>query len=323
MTVMKKSLIIFAALGALMWAGCAPVELVSEDVPERQVLKGDTTWTLTVLAEMGDPETKGLAIEGSDEANTTLLKSVWLTGEEVYVYLGEEMVGKLFATEDASDPHRATLSGSLTVASITPGQTRFTLLTPYCRDDWTYIGQGGMLLVNDGGVSGLYNSIAARYHFSQADDVVVTSLTVADDGKFSMTTSPAVFKNQQSVFRFNFRFQKGGVGEKTPVKAVGALITGDGGGLWKGWNMGTGPIPVWLNEPTTDPFFVALRFEDQATKENLKFEVFDENGITYYGSKEIPANYKPDGFFISAKNTTLTDRLKLMLHSTGDVDTVL
>ena len=299
---MKKTLLILTALEALLWAGCAPVELVSEDVPARQVLEGDS-WTLTLRAEMGDPETKGLDIDGTDEANTTLLKAVWLTGEKVYVYLGEEMIGTLMATEDASDPHYATLSGKVTVAGITPGQTRLTLLTPYCRDDWTYIGQGGMLLVNDGGMSGLYNSIAARYHLAQADDVLVTGLTEADDG--------------------NFRFQEGGAGEKTPVETAGALITGDGGGLWKGWNMGTGPIPVWLAEPTVNPFFVALRFKDQTNRENLKFEVFDADGITYYGSKEIPAEYKPNGHFISAKNITLTNRLKLDVSSAGEVDVVL
>ena len=320
---MKKTLLILTALEALLWAGCAPVELVSEDVPARQVLEGDSTWTLTLRAEMGDPETKGLDIDGTDEANTTLLKAVWLTGEKVYVYLGEEMIGTLMATEDASDPHYATLSGKVTVAGITPGQTRLTLLTPYCRDDWTYIGQGGMLLVNDGGMSGLYNSIAARYHLAQADDVLVTGLTEVDDGKLAMSASPAVFKNQQSVFRFNFRFQEGGSGEKTPVKTLGALITGDGGGLWKGWNMGTGPIPVWLAEPTVNPFFVALRFKDQTNRENLKFEVFDADGITYYGSKEIPAEYKPNGHFISAKNITLTNRLKLDVSSAGEVDVVL
>ena len=320
---MKKTLLILTALEALLWAGCAPVELVSEDVPARQVLEGDSTCTLTLRAEMGDPETKGLAIDGTDEANTTLLKAVWLTGEKVYVYLGDEMIGTLMATEDASDPHHATLSGNVTVSGITPGQTRLTLLTPYCRDDWTYVGQGGMLLVNDGGMSGLYNSIAARYHLAQADDVLVTGLTEVDDGKLAMSASPAVFKNQQSVFRFNFRFQEGGSGEKTPVKALGALITGDGGGLWKGWNMGTGPIPVWLAEPTVNPFFVALRFKDQTNRENLKFEVFDADGITYYGSKEIPAEYKPNGHFISAKNITLTNRLKLDVSSAGEVDVVL
>ena len=320
---MKKSLIILSALGVLLWAGCAPVELVPEVVPELQVLKADSTWTLTVRAEMGDSATKGLDIDGTDEANTELLKSIWWKDDKVFVYLGEEQIGTLTATPDETDPHKATLSGTLTSTGITLGQTRLTLLTPWPREKWTYVGQIGLLQVNDGGPSGLYNSIAARYHLAQAGDVLVTGLTTADDGKVTLTTNPALFENQQSVYRFNFRFQKGGVGEKRPITTVSASITGDGGGLWKGWNMGTGPIPVGLFEPTADPFFVALRFADQTTRENLVFEVVGDDGVTYLGSKEIPANYKPDGFFISAKNTTLTDRLKLMLHSTGDVDTVL
>ncbi|MBR5735712.1 MAG: hypothetical protein IKX60_02815 [Bacteroidales bacterium] len=320
---MKKALIILTALGVLMWTGCAPVELVPEEVPGKPVLKADSTLTLTVRAEMSNPETKALAIDGTDEANTTLLKSMWLTGEEVYVYLGEELIGKLKAVEDATDPHYATLTGEVTAAGITPGQTQLTLLTPYSREDWTYVGQGGILLVNDGGLSGLYNSIAARYHLAQAENVLVTGLTTDDDGKGTLTTSNAVFENQQSVYRLSFRFQNGGVGEKTPITAVGASITGDGGGLWKGWNMGTGPISVWLNEPTADPFFVALRFEDQTNAEALNFEVIGEDGVTYLGSKTIPAEYKPNGNFVSIKNATLTERLKLDVHSADKVNTVL
>lgn len=320
---MKKTLLIFAVLGVLLWTGCAPVELVPEEVPGNPVMKADSTWTLTVRAEMGDPKTKALAIDGTDEANTTLLKSVWLTGEEVYVYLGEEQIGKLVATEDASDPHYATLTGEVTAAGIMPGQTRLTLLTPHSREDWTYVGQAGMLLVNDGGPSGLYNSIAARYHLAQAEDILVTGSTTADEGKVTLTTDPAVFENQQSVYRFSFRFQKGGEGEKTPVTTMGVSIQGDGSGLWKGWNMGTGPISVWLIEPTAAPFFVALRFEDQTNAENLQFEVIGEDGVTYLGSKTIPAEYKPNGHFVSAKNITLTDRLKLDVDSAVEVNTVL
>ena len=129
---------------------------------------------------------------------------------------------------------------------------------------------------------------------------------VGGSGKWLST-----LKNQQSVYRFNFRFQKGGAGEKTPITTVGVSMTGDGDGLWKGWNMGTGPIPVWLIEPTADPFFVALRFEDQTNAESLHFEVVGSDGVTYLGSKIIPAQYKSNGHFVSAKNTTLTERMQL------------
>ena len=56
---MKKTLLIFSVLGVLLWTGCAPVELVPEEVPGNSLLKADSTWTLTVRAEMGDPETTG------------------------------------------------------------------------------------------------------------------------------------------------------------------------------------------------------------------------------------------------------------------------
>lgn len=172
----------------------------------------------------------------------------------MYVYLGDKQIGTLTVAVDKTDPypHQATLSGTVTTADITPGSTRLTLLTPYTRDQWTYVGQAGLLLVNDGGPSGLVNSIAARYHMAQAQDVLVTEVS---DG--NLTTEKAVFENQQSIYRLNFRFQKGEL--KTPITARVVTITAGNGGLWKGWNMGTGPITVNLLNPTADPFFVALR----------------------------------------------------------------
>lgn len=317
----KKRIIIALLAGALVWAGCQLVEVesISDITPRKQTGQTDSVWTLTIRAEKIDsPRTKGLAIDGTDESSTTVLKSVWLKEEEVYVYLGDKQIGTLTVAVDKTDPypHQATLSGTVTTADITPGSTRLTLLTPYTRDQWTYVGQAGLLLVNDGGLSGLRNSIAARYHMAQAQDVLVTEVS---DG--NLTTEKAVFENQQSIYRLNFRFQKGEL--KTPITARVVTITAGNGGLWKGWNMGTGPITVNLLNPTADPFFVALRNEDTSNEEDLHFEVIATDGVTYLGSKTIPALYKPNGTFVSAKNTTLTSRLGVAEISSGSVSEAL
>ena len=317
----KKRIIIALLAGALVWAGCQLVEVesISDITPRKQTGQTDSVWTLTIRAEKVDsPRTKGLAIDGTDESSTTVLKSVWLKEEEVYVYLGDKQIGTLTVAVDKTDPypHQATLSGTVTTAGITPGSTRLTLLTPYTRDQWTYVGQVGLLLVNDGGLSGLGNSIAARYHMAQAQDVLVTEVS---DG--NLTTEKAVFENQQSIYRLNFRFQKGEL--KTSITARVVTITAGNGGLWKGWNMGTGPITVNLLNPTADPFFVALRNEDTLNEEDLHFEVIATDGVTYLGSKTIPAQYKPNGTFVSAKNTTLTSRLGVAEISSGSVSEAL
>jgi len=147
----KKRIIIALLAGALAWVGCQPVEVdsIPDITPGKQTGQTDSVWTLTIRAERTDsPRTKGLAIDGTDESSTTVLKSAWLKEEKVYVYLGDTQIGTLAVAVDETDFHQATLSGTVTTADITPGSTRLTLLTPYTRDQWTYVGQAGEKNVN-------------------------------------------------------------------------------------------------------------------------------------------------------------------------------
>ena len=73
---------------------------------------------------------------------------------------------------------------------------------------------------------------------------------------------------------------------------------------------------------SADPFFVALRNTDEANAEALTFTVVDNTGVTYRGTKGIPAEYKPNGTFVSVKNCSLDQRMDLALSST-EVNTVL
>ena len=318
--ILKKSILLITALaGVMAWTGCQRMEEeLVEEKPE--VVKEEApTYTLTINAEKipvqagnDGASTKGLAIDG-EEATTTLLKSVWKAGEQVKVYLGADIIGTLIASPDGSDAHKATLSGTVTTSGINAGITRLTLLTP--REEWDYTGQVGKLLLTDSPT----NSIEKKYHYTMASNVLVTGVTL-----MSITTEDALFANQQSIYRLSFRYK---VGEnRTPITAKSVTISGASGELVQSQVLGgattKGPISVTLGTASADPFFVALRNGDETNEEVFTFTVVDENGVTYRGSKTIPAQYKPNGTFVSAKNASLDQRLDLPLSATT-VDTVL
>lgn len=309
----KKILFIVALMGAVVWTSCQKADEgpLPEDPEEQAVTK---VWDVMVQAVKNDsPKTKGLDIEG-DEATTTTLKSIWKTNEVVKVYLGTECIGTLTATPNGTDAHTATLSGTITVSGITAGTTRLTFLTP--REEWSYENQVGKLLLSDNATE----SIEAKYHYTMAADVLVISATDNGGGNGRISTEIATFNNQQSIYRLSFRYQSD-PSTKTPITTKSVIITSANGHLIKsqdvsGSTVTEGPISVKLSDATTDPFFVALRNTDETNAEVLTFTVVDNNGVTYKGTKTIPAAYKANGTFVSAKNATLDSRLDAKLSST-------
>ena len=313
---MKKYVLLLLALAGV-WAGCQEMDLINDNPEEqREQPKKDTVWTVSIQAVRSDgPETKGLAIgEGDEEATTTSLLSIWKADDPVYVYQGTECIGTLKATP-MGDPHRATLAGTLKTSGITPGVTTLTLRTP--RKEWDYTGQVGLLLLKDdpNNRGDANRSVENRFHYTMAENVLVTGATVDNAGNGSLTTEQASFSNQQSIYRFSFRFQKNGVGDKYPIATRRVWITAADGGLVLTQGLDgssvTGTIDVLLDDATQNPFFVSLRNNNTTDDEALLFKVLDEDGVTYYGSKTIPAQYKPNGTFVSVKNATLTGRLAL------------
>ena len=303
---------IIALIGAMTMTGCMKEGPAS--VEEQATV--EPVWTVSIQAEKeipgqaGNEATKGLGIEG-EEATTTALKSFWKTGEEVKVYLGTTLIGTLTATPDGTDAHKATLSGTVTTSSLVAGTSTLTLLTP--RESWDYTGQTGVLLETA-------ESIEKKYHYTLASSVLVEAV----EGS-AITTESATFANQQSIYRLSFGYKLGS--DKTPIMAKSVTISAANGHLVQsqavdGGSLVEGPISVTLGTATADPFFVALRNGDETNAEALTFTVVDAAGVTYRGSKTIPAGYKPNGTFVSVKNATLTERLQLPLSST-EVTTVL
>ena len=299
---------------AMAFFGCQKVEeaLVEEKKP---VVVTEREGRLTVQAVKGEaPGTKGLAIEG-DESTTTVLQSIWKADEPVKVFLGTSCIGTLTAVPDPEDAHKATLSGTVTTSGLVAGTTTLTLLTP--RESWDYIGQVGKLLLKDDAE----NSIEKKYHYTRAT-VLVTEVSGG-----SVRTKSAFFANEQSIYRLNFLFQAGGAGDKTPVLAKSVIISSENGHLVQsqsadGSSLEEGPVTVTLGTASSEPFFVALRNGDETNEEALGFTVIDDDGVTYKGSKTIPAKYKPNGTFLNVKNATLTGRLGLD-RSAAEVKEVL
>lgn len=315
---MKKNILLIAALaGAMAFSACQKaeeefIEVVPEAADEQET--DAKTYSITIVAERNDgPQTKGLDIEG-EEASTTVLKSIWKSGEEVKVYLGADCIGTLTATPDGTDAHRATLSGTVTTTDITPNTTTLTLLTP--REAWDYTGQVGKLLLSDDAV----NSIEKKFHYTAATDVLVTAVAGS-----SITTEEARFANQQSIYRLSFRYDNGNT--KTAITTKSVTISSALGHLVQsqavdGTSLVEGPISATLATASADPFFVALRNGDETNAEALTFTVVDNTGVTYRGTKGIPAEYKPNGTFVSVKNCSLNQRMDLALSAT-EVSTVL
>lgn len=306
---MKKIIILIAALlGAMVWTGCQRMEEERIQEKPEEVTQEAITYTVTILAEKNNgTATKGLDIVG-DEATTTQLKSVWKADEPVLVYLGTDCIGTLTATPDGENAHLATITGTVTTAGIVANTTTLTLLTP--RESWDYTGQVGTLLESAG-------SIEKKYHYTKAD-VLVTGVSGSN-----ITADPATFSNQQSIYRLSFRYSVG----PTAITAKSVTISSANNHLVQsqavdGTSLVEGPISVTLGTASTNPFFVALRNGDESNDEVLTFTVVDNTGVTYRGTKTIPAAYKPNGTFVSVKNATLTERLDIPLSSTT-VDTVL
>ena len=175
---------------AVVLSGCLKEEEMVGLQPDTFGVPADSVWTVTIQAMKENIATKGLEIGGDGkEATTTVLRSIWKDRDPVQVYLGISYIGTLYAKPDETDPHKATLTGTVSSSAIEPGTTELTLLTP--RKEWDYTGQVGKLLKTDYYISGKSNlSIEYRYHFTMADNVLVTERTSLLDNERSLVGVP-------------------------------------------------------------------------------------------------------------------------------------
>lgn len=292
----KYIYIMLTLLGAMAWTGCQrqEEELIQEEEPTEEA----AVWTLTVeAAKPSDAETKAL-----DLVDNKTLNAYWKTGEKVNVFKNGTYVGYLDVTPGAGEkPVNATLAGPVTLTSIEVDD-ELTLLFPG-RDDrvWSYEGQNG-LLTGDG-------SIEQKFDYTKA----TVTVTAKDTEHGTLTTSSASFQNQQSIYRFGFKFNTATISAKTVIlsSSRGEIATSCNAGTGEA---ATGGLTVVRPAASTELTYVAIRNGNTTQDDSFSFTVYDGDGATYQGSKTIPAAALSRGF-VSAKSVAL-DRLGAGLSAT-------
>ena len=301
---MKKITILLAALlGAMLWTGCK--DTLETDDPtnpgEKPVAARDSVM-LTIEAGKGF-DTKALALV--ENATNATLTASWKEGEKVYVFApgSATHIGELTAHPKDRDNTKATLSGTISTTGLKVGDV-LTLLFP--KSTWSYNNQGGTL-----------DSIASNFDFAR------TQVTISAISTTQMTTDRATttFENKQSIYRFGFLYSSNTIPSKT------VLLTSSQGKLVKNVNMANGektfftsndPLTVNLSDtPTAGQLIYIAICNDANTnqKDDFSFTIYDDDGATYKGSKEIPPASLVK-HFVSAKTISM-DRLEVPQGSTN------
>lgn len=300
---MKNNILILMAIcGVIASTACQKEEdLMPEEKPEEPGTEQvEPTWTLSLEAgKAANLDTKALELSGDEKT----LNAIWASGEKVSVF---SSAGALLGTLDVTpkaDATKATLSGTLT-GSLSEGQS-LTLLFP--QSSWNYSAQNGCL-TGEGSIEKLFDYAMAG--------VTVNSI----DGSNLLVNGPATFANQQSIYRFGFKFNSAAINVKK------AILSSNKDKLVAAYDFITpanttyGPITLTLPSATTDLVYAAIKNENTTEDDTISFIVYDGDGVTYKGDKVIPVAALSRSF-VSAKNVPL-NRLDLMLSDT-EVSSVL
>ena len=305
-TMKKRTIIMAALLAVAAWTGCQnTLEVDDPAAREEKPVAARDSVMLTIEAGKS-ASTK--ALELVDEGQT--LNAFWAPGETVHVISSSETsIGTLTATPK-TDATKATLSGSINAEGLEANQT-LTLLFP--KATWSYDNQGGTL-----------SSIASNFDFARTQ-VTIESITSSQ----ITTTKSVTFENQQSIYRFGFRH---GAPDGPTIRTETLKLTSNRGQLAKTVNAVSGattavfsasvPLTVNLSPALTAEqatantlIYVAIRNGNTSEDDTFSFEIYDNDGATYRGSKTIPSTSlsKP---FVSAKNVAMS-RLELSQYSTS------
>ena len=294
-----SSLLAAAILGAALFTACEKEKAIEmrEEIPTN-VPEG-SLWLSLDASKGSGADTKALSLD--DSGATDVLNAHWKDGEQVAVYINGTFLG--FLTADAlADPSKATLSGTINDNSgIVPG-AEFVLLFP--RATWDYTGQKGSL-TGTGSIEDTY-------------DYMMATVTVAGiSGTTVTTTTTASFENQQSIYRFGFKF--GGAPLNVKAFTVSSnrnkLVTSRS--YSGGWNSTYGSLSVTPAAATSGLLYLSLRNENTNTGQNdmYSFSVIGDDDVLYLGHKSIPGDKLGYGKFISAKNVSVD---KAQVHENYD-----
>ena len=277
---------------AILLVASCQVELENpeyvEEVPAEQVVPADSLWTITLQASKGEAETKALDLVNDGSR----LNAYWKNTERVKVFKGGSLIGTLDVQPGAGEkPTSATLTGTLTVAGLAPGDV-LTLRIP--RESWDYTGQGGTLA-----------SIEDGYDYATAS---VTIATVDAGNHTVTTTSGATFAHQQSVYRFGFKVSGDYIDPKSfTVSAAGGKLVQSMSWNGSAWTPLYDDISVTPASAPGDHFYYVSLRNDQTSDDVYSFTITGSDDVLYMASKNIPASVlDAPGKFISAKSVNAT-----------------
>ena len=305
---MKKITMIMAALlAAMAWTGCKDT-LETDDPSAREEKPVAVRDSVILTLEAGKRiNTKALALDTSGEKDQ--LNAFWTSDEKVYVFASglETSIGTLTATPDNTDKTKATLRGNIDATGLAKGQT-LTLLFP--RATWSYDNQGGTL-----------SSSESNFDYARTQ-VTIESI----DSEQITTTKSTTFENQQSIYRFGFRY---GTVEGPTIRTKTLLLTSNQIKLAKTVNAITGantyfasgvPMTIELSTALTavqaaahELIYVAILNDNTTQDDTFSFTIYDADGATYKGSRTITSTHLASPF-VSAKTIPMA-RLELSQYA--------
>ena len=262
---MKKNSISIITMGLL--AGCFMFSCSKETSNEEQLIKGTK---IVIPAEKTG--TKAVGVDG---------KATFKTTENVYIAKAGAIDAN--ALSPSADGASTTFTGTL-AGSYATGDNITVLYNTNASGVVDYSGQDGAIEnVRDGG---------------WAADVEIVSLEAG-----VLTTESVKLQNLQSIFKFTF------INESTSAEISGVRfvrIYSDNNKLVAAYDVLTqanstyGQIVVSRNTNLADNYiYVALRFDANPSDE-IHFEVIDNAGTIYQGSKTAPTEGFENGKFYTS-----------------------
>ena len=286
-------LYLIAALLGTVLVGCQKEEQGVDTLEEQN----EKTWTLSLQADKAtDAQTKALDLTTNQETKDMITASWSAADDHVYVYKSNgTLLGGVLNVTEGDGTANATLSGEIT--GDLDGVDQLKLVFP--RTEWDYSTQYGLLKDDE-------NSIESKFDYALAT-VDVTE----DNGK--LTASAASFVNQQSIYRFSFKF--GGL----DINTKNVVLSSSTNKIVATYNPFSSektysPITLAMATATTEPVYAAIKHDGDAD-DTFSFTVIDNEGVTYMGEKAIPSATFSNSF-VSVKNVSLGQRLDAALSTT-------
>lgn len=272
-------LYLIAALLGTALVGCQKEEqLQTNEKPD-----APKTWNLTVQVSMD--QTKAMEVDGKK------LKSYWVEGEKVNVFLGGSWLGTIEVESTSEEGAKATISGQILADGVSENSeapSTLVLLSPGREDkEWTYIGQDGSAPSADGTLATMFN-----YEYA-----TLKAYKNVEEKEITVTVAPSSFEPQQSVFRFGFKV--GGAGDAIAVNSI--TLTSNKNKLVSSRNYGTndwestyGAISVnSTSAPDGNLYYMAVRNEndDKSVSDRFSFSVVrSSDSALLEGYKDIPGS---------------------------------